>query len=75
MVSGYIHSVIPKVTKSFISKSKAAEHDAKNSPPSTDEVKNGYSSSSTPPTCLHGVVLRQREHFSSVIYKHKMFGT
>jgi len=31
--------------------------EADHSPPSIAEVKNGWSCNSTPPICLHGVVL------------------
>jgi hypothetical protein len=36
---------------------KRPELEADHSPPSTAEVKNAWSYTSTPPVCLHGVVL------------------
>jgi hypothetical protein len=37
----------------------SSRREADNSPPSSAEVKNAWSYNSTPPICLHGVVLSE----------------
>jgi hypothetical protein len=45
---------VPRALTSLI---KQPEHEADHSPPSSVNVKNAWSYTSTPPMCVHGMVL------------------
>jgi hypothetical protein len=55
--SGAHPASYPMDTRGSFPESKAAESEADHSPPSSTEVKNAWSYTSTPPVRLHGVVL------------------
>jgi hypothetical protein len=47
-------------------------HEADHSLPPNTKVKNAWSYTFTPPTCLHGVVLNSRYiHLHGVVDKHR----
>ena len=53
--SGAQPSYYTEGTEFFFTKVKQPRCEVDHSPPSSAEVKNGWSCTSTPPICLHGV--------------------
>jgi hypothetical protein len=71
-VSGTHHAFDPTIgTVGSFSVVKRQKRDADHSPPSSAEVKNAWSFTSTRLTCLHSDVLRHRDNFTIIGVKIK----
>jgi hypothetical protein len=69
MALGPTHPTIQWVLGALSLGVKQPGHEVDHSPPSSAEVKNAWSYTSTPPICFHGVVLnKHRDSFTFTFY-------